>query len=173
VDAASAPGELRMLIGDLVAGQKLELVLEVRFPKADVGIATTAFFTIGDRDGALKTDGCTLAWLHAEAADVDAQPRDRDVDRAVARLYAARARMEAVHLNRLGEYTDARRALRGVARRIRAYAGSDAELRELAGQLIAEERAFSAPMAELDRKHAHFSSANLQRSRDPGGHAQR
>ena len=81
--------------------------------------------------------------------------------------------MEAVHLNRLGEYTDARRALRGVARRIRAYAGSDAELRELAGQLVAEERAFSAPMAELDRKHAHFSSANLQRSRDPGGHAQR
>jgi hypothetical protein len=81
--------------------------------------------------------------------------------------------MEAVHLNRLGEYTDARRALRGVARRIRGYAGSDAELRELAGQLIAEGRAFAAPMAELARKSAHFSSANLQRSRDPGGHAQR
>jgi Mg-chelatase subunit ChlD len=173
VDAASAPGELRVLIGVLVAGQKVELVVEVRFPKADVGIATTAFFTIGDRDGALKTDGCTLAWLHAEGADVDAQPRDRDVDRAVARLYAARARMEAVHFNRLGDYTDARRALRGVARRIRGYAGSDAELRELAGQLVAEERAFSAPMDELDRKSAHFSSANLQRSRDPGGHAQR
>jgi hypothetical protein len=31
----------------------------------------------------------------------------------------------------------------------------------------------SAPMPELDRKRAHFSSANLQRSRDIDGQAQR
>ncbi len=173
VDAAAIPGELRLLIGDLVAGQNVELVLSVRFPAADAGIATSAFFTTGDRDGVLKADGCTLAWRHAEGADVDAQPRDREVDRAVARIYAARARMEAVHLNRLGEYRDARHALRGVARRIAGYAGSDTELKELAAQLIAEEAAFSAPMAELDRKSTHFTSANIQRSRDQTGQARR
>jgi len=173
VDSAAVPGELRLLIGELVAGQHVELIIEVRFPQAPAGLATTAFFTIVDRDGVLKADGCTLAWQHAERADVDAQPRDRDVDRAVARIYAARARQEAVHLNRIGEYTDARHALRGVARRIRHYAGADTELNDLAGQLIAEETAFGAQMSELDRKNAHFSSANIQRSRDPDGHARR
>ncbi len=126
-----------------------------------------------DRDGVLKADGCTLAWQHAEGADVDTQPRDRDVDRAVARIYAARARLEAVQLNRLGEYRDARHALRGVARRIADYAGSDTELNDLAGQLIAEKTAFSAPMPELDRKGAYYRSANVQRSRDPDGQARR
>ncbi len=38
---------------------------------------------------------------------------------------------------------------------------------------IAEETAFSAPMPELDRKSAHFRSANIQRSRDPDGQARR
>ena len=173
VNAAAIPGEQRLLIGDLVAGQNVEMVLSVHFPQAEVGIATTAFFTIGDRDGVLKADGCTLAWQHAEGADVDAQPRERDVDRSVARIYAARARLEAVHLNRLGEYRDARRALRGVARRIADYAGSDAELNDLAANLVEEVATFSAPMPELLRKGAHFRSANIQRSRDPGGHAQR
>ena len=60
-----------------------------------------------------------------------------------------------------------------MARRIKDYAGSDTELRELAGQLIAEETAFSAPMKEMDRKRHHFSSANLERSRDPDGQARR
>jgi len=123
------PGILRPLVGDLVIGQKVKFALRVRFPDMPIAAHTSAFFTIGDRDGVLKADGCTLAWQHAEGADVDAQPRDRHVDRAVARIYAARARLEAVHLNRLGEYTDARHALRGVARRIAGYAGSDTELK--------------------------------------------
>ncbi len=52
-------------------------------------------------------------------------------------------------------------------------AGSDAALQELSAELVAEEAAFSAPMPELDRKRAHFRSANLQRSRDVRGHARR
>ena len=168
-----APGILRLLIGDLVIGQNVEVVLRVRFPDMPVGAHTTAFFTIGDRDGVLKADGCTLAWEHATHAANDDQPRDRDVDRIVARIHAARARQEAVRLNRLGEFGGARRALRGVARRIKDYAGSDAELRELAGQLIAEESAVAAPMPELDRKRAHLTSTNVQRSREVDGQPRR
>jgi hypothetical protein len=168
-----APGVLRLLLGDLVVGQRVELVLRVRFPDMPVGAHTTAFFTIADRDAVLKADGCTMAWTHADHAANDAQPRDTEVDRAVARIHAARARIEAVALNREGHFDDARRALRGVARRIGDYAGSDAELTGLAEQLIAEETAFAAPMMELDRKSAYFRSANLQRSRDPEGRAQR
>ena len=171
--AVAVPGIQRLLIGDLVVGQKVEVVLRVRFPDVPEGAHTTAFFTIGDRDGVLKADGCTLRWTHAGHAANDAQPRDRDVDRAVAAIHAARARTEAIRLNRLGEYDGARHALRGVARRIEDYAGSDATLQELSASLVAEEAAFSAPMPELDRKRAHYRSSNMQRSRDPDGQARR
>ncbi len=170
---AGVPGILRLLVGDLVIGQKVELVLRVRFPDMAAGAHTNAFFTISDRDGVLKADGCTLAWEHDSHAANDTQPRDRDVDRAVAAIHAARARTEAVRLNRIGEFSGARRALRGVARRIDDYAGTDASLRELSAQLIAEEAAFSAPMPELDRKRAHFSSSNMQRGRNSDGQARR
>jgi Ca-activated chloride channel family protein len=158
--AVGVPGIQRLLIGDLVVGQQVEVVLRVRFPDMPEGAHTTAFFTIGDRDGALKADGCTLAWTHDSHAANDAQPRDREVDRAVAAIHAARARTEAVRLNRLGEFSAARQALRGVARRISGYAGSDPALQELSTQLVAEEAAFSAPMPELDRKRAHYRSWN-------------
>lgn len=121
----------------------------------------------------LKADGCTLAWTHDSHAANDAQPRDRDVDRAVAAIHAARARTEAVRLNRLGDFSAARRALRGVARRIDAYAGSDAALQELSAQLIAEESVVQAPMPELDRMRAQFASHNLQRHRGESGEARR
>jgi Ca-activated chloride channel family protein len=173
VAGAGAPGLLRLLLGDMVVGQDVELVLAVRFPSVPVGASTTAFFTVADRDSVLKADGCSIDWEHADHAANDAQPRDRDVDRAVARLYAARARQEAVRLNRLGEYTDARRALRGVARRIDGYAGSDPALQEVMAELRDEGRVFSAPMMEMDRKSRHFASSNTQRSRAPSGHARR
>ncbi len=74
-----------------------------------------------------------------------------------------------MRLNRLGEFSGARRALRGVARRIADYAGSDTALQELSASLVAEEAAFSARMSELDRKRAYYRSSNMQRSRDPDG----
>jgi Ca-activated chloride channel family protein len=163
--AVGIPGIQRLLIGDLVVGQQVEVVLRVRFPDVPEGAHTTAFFTIGDRDGVLKADGCTLAWTHDSHAANDAQPRDRDVDRAVATIHAARARTEAVRLNRIGEYRGARHALRGVAQRIDSYAGSDAALQELSASLVAEEAAFSAAMPELDRKRAYYRSWNSSTSR--------
>jgi hypothetical protein len=105
-----APGVLRLLIGDLVVGQQVELVLRVRFPKMPEGAQASAFFTIADRDGVLKADGCTLAWTHTE-------------------------------------------------------------LDELAGQLIAEEAAFSSAMAKMDCKRRHFTSTNIQRWRGTDGQA--
>ena len=169
--AAAVPGELRLLLGDLVAGQRVEVALRLRFPAVEAGMHTNAFFTIGDRDGVLKADGATLAWMHATDAEVDAAPRDPEVDRVVARLYAARARAEAVRLNRLGDYTDARRALRGVARRIAGYAGADPELGGLVAELKAEEQQFATGRPERMLRETHFASQNVMRSRDPRGSA--
>ena len=84
-----------------------------------------------DRDGVFAAGGrasasdARLSWAYADDAANDAQPRDTEVDRAVATQFAARARQEAVRLNRAGDYESARRILDATGRRIRAYAGRD------------------------------------------------
>ena len=103
----------------------------------------------------------------------DLQERDRDVDRAVARIFAARARQEAIGRNRAGDYRGAREALTGVSRRIRDYAGRDQVLREIVTELDREADLMAAPMAELSRKQAFFASANVARMRTFDGKATR
>ena len=173
VAGVGAPSEVRLLLGDMVAGQDVELVLALRFPEAAVGAATTAFFTVSDRDGVLKADGCSVEWTYADHAANDAQSRNPAVDRAVARIYAARARQEAVRLNRVGEYSAAKQALRGVAQRIKGYAGSDTQIADVATSLETDIAAFEAPMAAMELKRHHYDSANIQRSRDQQGGARR
>ena len=95
------------------------------------------------------------------------------MDRAVARLFAARARQGAVKLNRLGDFQEARLELRDVARRIAGYAGTDGELRGLVAELREEENRFSAPMPEMTRKAAHASASYLMRNRSIDGRANR
>ena len=48
-----------------------------------------------------------------------------------------------------------------------------ANLAGMLGDVLAEETAVSAPMPEMDRKRAHFRSANLLRSRNTDGEASR
>ena len=112
-----------------------------------------------------------VGWEYADDRTNDAQPRDRSVDRAVARLFAARARQDAVKLNRAGDYrtplADAGR--RGADRRLR---GSDAELRALVAELRVEEQRWAAPMPEATRKRrtprrATRSATARRRSRQP------
>ena len=173
--AAGGSHGVRLLLGDLVSGQQVEVVLALTFPRGEIGQSVAAFFTLADRDGVLAgaAGGCSVTWLYADHAANDLQPRDRDVDRAVARLYAARAREQALDLNRRGRWEDARSALRGVAERIREYAGDDRELKHVVAQLAEDEGHFAAPMAPMAMKARHFAATNAQRSRDALGRAQR
>ncbi len=161
-------------LGDLVADQALEVVLRLTFPYGQVGRETGAIVAVHDRDGAFAVLGANearLTWTYADNAANDAQPRDTDVDRAVARQFAARARQEAVLRNREGDYERARWILAATAKRIRAYAGRDPELRGMVGELEAEQPVLAAPMPELARKQMHFASANVARTRDAAGAA--
>jgi hypothetical protein len=110
-----------------------------------------------------------LTWTYGDDRANDAQPRDHDVDRAVARLFAARARQEAIRRNRAGEFQEAGHILRATAARIADYAGSDPEIRAVLAMLTEEQVVYAAPMAEPNRKRAHFASANMLRSRDTSG----
>jgi Ca-activated chloride channel family protein len=162
-------------LGDLGSEQVVEVVLRLSFPYGLLGRETGAIVALTDRDGVFgqggpgQTEPVRLAWTYADDGANDAQPRDRDVDRAVARLFAARARQEAVQRNRIGDYPGAQRILEATAERIRAYAGHDPEMRALIDALTREQVMFSAPMLEPSLKEAHFASANLMRSRDASG----
>jgi Ca-activated chloride channel homolog len=167
-------GGCRLAIGDLVSGQEVEVVLELRFPDGKVGDTVSLFFTLTDRDGAMAAEGgCSLTWEYASHTANDAQPRDRVVDRAVARLYASRAEQEALRLNQLGEFALAQRQLSGVADRIRGYAGDDTDLVSLAAGLEAQREHLARPMAAMDRQQRFFASSAQLRSRDARGRARR
>ena len=162
-------------LGDLGSEQAVEVVLRLSFPYGDTGRETGAIVALTDADGVFaaggagETDPVRLAWTYADHQANDAQPRDGDVDRAVARLFAARARQEAVRRNRDGDFEGARTVLEATAGRIREYAGTDRETTALADSLTRERATFSAPMPEQSRKQMHFASANLLRSRDAQG----
>lgn len=160
-------------LGDLVSEQHLDIVLRLAFPYGQVGITTRVRISVTDRDGVLDPTPVEIAWEYADHHRNDAQPRDRDVDRAVALQFAAKARQEAVELNKAGQYRTASDRLASVGRRIRGYAGSDPELIRLAEELDEQGVAYAAPVAPGMLKQHHFASANVRRSRDASGGVRR
>ena len=162
-------------LGDLGSEQAIEVVLRLSFPYGEIGRQTGAIMALTDRDGVFGAGGAgesepqRLTWSYADDRANDDQVRNPDVDRAVGRLFAARARQEAVQRNRNGDYEGARRILDATARRIREYAGHDTILRDVIDELREEQVIYAEPMAEPLRKQAHFASANMLRSRDATG----
>jgi len=165
-------------LGDMVSEQVVEVVLRLSFPYGEIGHDTGAIVGVTDRDGvfvsgATAREPVRVTWTYADDRSNDTQPRDRDVDRAVARLFAARARQEAVRLNRAGDFEGARRALGATRKRIEGYAGDDPEIRAVLGTLAEEQVVYAAPMAEASRKEAYYASANALRCRDVQGRSVR
>jgi hypothetical protein len=71
--------------------QSVDVVLRLTFPFGDVGRQAGAILTVRDRDALFAADGraaadeARLTWTYADDAANDRQPRDHEVDRAVAR----------------------------------------------------------------------------------------
>ena len=165
-------GRTDILLGDLGSEQVVEVVLRVTFPYGALGHEVGAILTVGDRDGVFGTDAqARLSWTYADTPTNDHQPRDREVDRVVARMFAARATQEAVRLNRSGAYQEAGQLLASTAKRIRSYANRDSDLLATADALAAQSTAMEARMAEPMLKQAYYASANVARSRSMTGQA--
>lgn len=159
-----------ILLGDLGSEQIVEVVLRLTFPYGTLGHDTGAMLTVTDRDGVFGAEAqVRLTWEYADEGTNDRQPRERDVDRVVARMFAARAIQEAVRLNRNGDFEHASRLLASTAARVRSYAGHDPELLAIVDELTARRVVFEAPVPEYDRKQMHYASANLARSRTATG----
>ena len=171
--AMAAEGGTVISLGDLVSGQSVEVPLRLSFPVGKAGETHSAVVAINDRDGVLGGAFGKLAWEHADDTTNDRQPRDRSVDRVIATVFAARARQEAVRLNRVGDFRGARAVLEATARRIRSYAGRDAELLQIADELVGQAAMFERVMPERSRKVAYAESAYALQSRFVDGSAMR
>ena len=159
-------------VGDLVADQAVRFVLALGFPLGEVGREVGVELGLADRGGRLA-GSLTLTWTFADGAANDQQPRDREVDRVVARTYADRALRDAVDLNRRGAWDEARATLLAVANRIRSYAGSDEVLRGIVAELEREAEAWSVQRMEFERKVQYSQSVYSLKSRAVSGAARR
>jgi Ca-activated chloride channel family protein len=166
--------EVHVELGDLASGQQLDVVLSVRFPQGDMGSEAGVDFELQSSGERMEGAAGEQRWTYASHAENDRQPRNSDVDRAVAALYAARARAEATEANREGNFEEARRVLEGTARRIRSYAGNDRELRELARSLQQAVPEYAeAPMDAMRLKVSFAVAESAMRGRDRLGRARR
>ncbi|MFN2317928.1 MAG: VWA domain-containing protein [Gemmatimonadales bacterium] len=163
----------RMVIGDLVDGQEVELVLKVTFPRRGEGDRAALVARLVDRDGALDEAPATLAWEYAGHGANTSQPRDAEVDVLVASRYAALARRRAVEHNRAGNLDAAQRELVATARRIREYAGRVTALHQMADELEREaqrhEQRFTAHMMKV----AYYADYNVMEGKAMDGRKRR
>ena len=166
--------ELHVQLGDLVSAQRVELVIRLVMPAGPLGDSLGVDVWLSDADGTLGGASHTMRWTFASHDDNDRQPRNRVVDRVVAAIYAARARADATECNRHHDFERARHVMTETARRIRRYAGDDAELGRIADELLRDVETFAVrEMAPLDRKVAFFAAEATMKFRDPVGKARR
>jgi Ca-activated chloride channel family protein len=164
--------ELRIDLGNLVSGQDLRAVVRVQFPRGSVAERQTVHVTL--EGSGLSSESAETGWTYASHGDNDHQPRDREVDREVALLYAARARAAATEANRAGDFDAAERVLVRTADRISRYAGEDAVLREQVSALRGAVARFARE--EMDPamlKASFFLAETAMRFRSPEGKARR
>jgi len=166
-------GRTVVALGALVAEQVVQVVLRLNFPLGDLGRETGVVLSLSDRDAVAAEESVSIGWQYADSKTNDMQERDVEVDRAVARVFAAVARQEASQLNRRGDYPAAQAALAAVAKRIRGYAGRDPEMHGVIAQLESDATTLAAPMAPAAAKQMYFASYTQARMRAPDGKAMR
>lgn len=165
--------DLRLGLGDLTSGQELDTLLTVTLAPGEAGKRVVAAFSIEDRDGVFTGPPQTLTWEYAAREAVEAEPRDRSLERIVSEMLAARARERAVELNRSGNFTQASAVMKSLAETIEADAGDDPGLRDIAKGLRAESAPFAAAMDSAELKRRHYASHAARAMRSPEGKARK
>lgn len=160
-------------LGSLVSEQEVSVVVRFQFPEGQVGDTLSAGVCLTDDDGVLNSGPVEMAWRFADDKENEAQPRNHQVDKAVAELYAAKAREEAVEHNRMGRYDLARAAMARTAERIHQYAGSHSDLKKIASGLRQESALFQTPLCASEMKAQYFQSQHTLRHRDSTGKSRR
>lgn len=159
----------RVALGALVSRQQLEPALEIRFPAGARGDTAAVVVSLDDADGVLDGAPVELGYRYAGDAENDAQPRDVEVDRQVAALFASAVRREALRLNRDGRFDAARATLLACGERIAGYAGDDARLGEILRSVRASAEQYREELAVHTRKEAYSVAMYSMKSRSARG----
>jgi Ca-activated chloride channel family protein len=166
-------------LGDLVSAQELDVVIRVKFPLGEIDerVVVTATLddeTTGQAGPSLRSGRQSVEFTYASHAANDEQPRDAEVDREVARVYAGLARAEATEANRHGDFDRARRSLVDTARHIDEYAEGDSEMQTLAKALRDEVSEYAEHMmSPMALKQSFFVAESSVKGRSLEGKARR
>jgi len=169
-------------LGDLVSDQVIDLVVKLTFPGGEIGRSIEVLAQVSADGRAAATPENAVDHLRTQevarftfAPDHTAnhQPRNRQVDRQVASVYAAHARRIAVARNRDGDLLGAEDKLLSTAKYIQRYAHGDEELFAIADALVEDAKRYSAPMMEMERKRAYASATSQMKGRDTSGRARK
>lgn len=173
LETSRGRGRLTIEIGTLVSEQVFDAVLKLEFQRGAQQKQQLVTGALGDREAVLSDDTGSCSFTCASHEENDLQERDRTVDRAVAAVYAGRARTEALEHNRQGRYAEAQRAMSATASRIAAYADDDGELQALVEELRSVDERYAAPMPANMRKTQHMMAWSTTHHRDVQGAAMR
>ncbi|MCC7178208.1 MAG: VWA domain-containing protein [Acidobacteria bacterium] len=158
----------RVRLGDLVAEQDVTLLLAVTCEARAEGERAWVDCRVADREAVLHHEPMRVEWTAVGAEADRAQPVNRDVVLAVARMLAEGARVQALAANRRGEFRDAGAALHDAAAQIDRLGGDDTAVQAIARLLVDEERVFARRMDPMERKARHFASYQVAYSREEG-----
>jgi Ca-activated chloride channel family protein len=171
--ADTAPGRVRIKLGDLVADQEITLAVAVSFAPQLLEAGAFVDCRVTDRDGALYREPMRVDWRAADAAENDRQPVNQAVIVRVAEVLAERARATALAANRRGDYREARHVIDRIVQHLRGLAPGNKHIQALIEALRNEAAVVERPMEPMMLKARHFASYSAARSRDAMGKARR
>ncbi|MGE0040664.1 MAG: VWA domain-containing protein [Vicinamibacterales bacterium] len=184
----SVDGVSRVRLGDLVAGQEVQVVLALSFEpqrlarEVHVDCSVSEAGADGGRMSLRTTPAAApgvaplpmrVTWRAVTPGENDRQSVNRDVLVAAAELLAERGRATALAANREGRYDEAARVLGEIATQLQAIANDDPRVTALVDGLRADEREFAAAMNPAMLKSRHFAAHRVAYSRTESGRARK
>ena len=160
-------------LGNLASRQAVSVVVRLTFPPGANGSTSDALFSLADDGSVLRFPETHITWTYTSDGQNDEQRRAVVVDREVARLYAAKAREEALALNRAGQFAEARNRLRGTSARLLEYAGNDEALAQILAELEERDDLYGRHLGAAMSKSERYAAYYLSHMRDADGRARR
>ncbi len=164
---------VKIALNDLVSREQVDVLLRGTFPHGVVGEAIGLSARLTDRDDALGAPQARYQWEYARHAENDIQPRDQQVDLAVATSYAAKARQESTERNRGGDMVHGPEILFATARRIREYADGMPEILCLVDDLEETAARHGTRLDAMALKAERFNAYNAMEKKDMMGRRRR
>ena len=166
-------GGLQVAPGDLTARQLVELTFEVTLPAGVLGDSIALGFALRSGVEPEAIAQTELRWSFATPAVAANAPRTPEVEVRAAELIEARAREEALNLNREGRYADAEARLAAGARKLGALSAEIAGVARVARVMAAAGPMLRAKMSAVDMKSQYREFSSLRRGRAPDGKARK